>query len=235
MLKKSHRPSGQKNEISLGGCRHLKKLSNSVKIEQIGQVTEKLWSKQWIDENQEMLKKSHHPSGQKNEISLGLSNDVKIEQIGQVTEKLWLKQWIGCRSLKKLSNGVNIEQIGQVTEKLWLKQWTGCRPLKKLSNSVKIEQIGQVTEKLWSKQWTGSNPLKNLSNDVKIEQIGQVTGKLWSKEWTGKLYPFKKSFHRCKDRANRTINGEVIVKIMDRGCSPLKSFPTMGRSSKLDK
>ncbi|KAL6509969.1 hypothetical protein OROMI_034975 [Orobanche minor] len=31
-----------------------------------------------------------------------------------------------------------------------------------------------------------------------------------------RLYPFEKSFHRCKDRANRTINGEVMVKIMDR-------------------
>ncbi|KAL6509967.1 hypothetical protein OROMI_034973 [Orobanche minor] len=81
------------------GCRHLKKLSNGVKIEQIGQVTQKLWSKQWTDENQEMLKKSHRPSGQKNEISLG----------------------VGCRHLKKLSNGVKIEQIGQVTEKLWSK------------------------------------------------------------------------------------------------------------------
>ncbi|KAL6511321.1 hypothetical protein OROMI_034888 [Orobanche minor] len=48
MLKKSHRPSGQKNEISLGvSCSSFKKLSNGVKIEQIGQVTEKLWSKQW--------------------------------------------------------------------------------------------------------------------------------------------------------------------------------------------
>ncbi|KAL6512191.1 hypothetical protein OROMI_034694 [Orobanche minor] len=76
MLKKPHRLSGQKNEISLRvvalfekafqwckdranrtsngevmvktmdrDCIPLKKLSNSVKIEQIGQVTEKLWSK----------------------------------------------------------------------------------------------------------------------------------------------------------------------------------------------
>ncbi|KAL6510653.1 hypothetical protein OROMI_034966 [Orobanche minor] len=46
-------------------------------IEQIEQVTEKLWSKQWTG-----------CSPLKN-----LSNGIKIEQIGRVTEKLWSKQW----------------------------------------------------------------------------------------------------------------------------------------------
>ncbi|KAL6511322.1 hypothetical protein OROMI_034889 [Orobanche minor] len=87
----------------------------------------------------------------------------------------------------------------------------GCIYLKKLSNSVKLKQIGQVTKKIWSKQWTGCSPLKKLSNDVKIEQIRQVTEKLWSKQWTALL----KDFQQCKDRVNRTSNGEVMVKTVD--------------------
>ncbi|KAL6509970.1 hypothetical protein OROMI_034976 [Orobanche minor] len=39
--------------------------------------------------------------------------------------------------------------------------------------------------------------------------------------------PFDKAFQQCEYRANQTSNGEVMVKTMDRGCSPLKSFPTM--------
>ncbi|KAL6512189.1 hypothetical protein OROMI_034692 [Orobanche minor] len=31
-----------------------------------------------------------------------------------------------------------------------------------------------------------------------------------------RLYPFEKAFQQCKDRANRTSNGEVMVKTMDR-------------------
>ncbi|KAL6509973.1 hypothetical protein OROMI_034979 [Orobanche minor] len=192
------------------GYSPLTKLSNNVNIEQIRQVTEKLWSKDSKQWTGLFEKDFQRYKDRVNQTSTG---------------EVMVKTMDSCSPLKKISNGVKIEQIGQVIEKLWSKQWTCCRPFKKLSNGVKIEQIGQVTEKLWSKQWTGCNPLKKLSNDVKIKQIGQITEKLWSEQWTTLLYPFEKSFQRCKDRANRIINGEVMVKTMDRLLYPFeKSF-----------
>ncbi|KAL6509966.1 hypothetical protein OROMI_034972 [Orobanche minor] len=201
------------------GCSPLKKLSNGVKIKQIGQVMEKLWSKQWTDKDISTKKRCRSLKT----LSNGCKGRANRTSNGEVMVKTMDR---GCRPLKKLSNGVKIEQIGQVTEKLWSKQWTGYRHLKKLSNSVKIEQIGQVMEKLWSKQWTEMlkkshrplYPFEKLSNDVKIEQIGQVTEKLWSKQWTG---PFKKLSNDVKIEQIGQVTEKLWLKQWT-GCRPLK-------------